>query len=29
MAGNKTINKFKDSKIPKKGTGTTNEEVKV
>lgn len=29
MAGNKTLDKFKDSKIPKKGTGTTNEEVKI
>ena len=27
MAGNKTLRKFKESKIPKKGTGTTSEEV--
>ena len=29
MAGSKTLNKFKDSKIPKKGTGTTSVEVPI
>ena len=29
MAGNKALEKFKDSKIPKKGTGQTNTEVKI
>lgn len=29
MAGNKALEKFKNSKVPKKGTGTTNAEVPV
>ena len=29
MAGNKALEKFKNSKVPKKGTGATNAEVKV
>ena len=29
MAGNKALEKFKNSKVPKKGKGTTNAEVKI
>ena len=29
MAGNKVLEKFKNSKVPKKGKGTTNAEVKI
>ena len=29
MAGNKTLQKFKDSKIPKKGTGKINVEIPI
>lgn len=29
MAGNKALEKFKDSKVPKKGAGTTNAELKI